>query len=93
MQAAAEIEATRLLTCNAERRKEADQSHIFEAATTQLCVNQVAQCVTGDDRAGGVGFRRETGVEKYWRDSKVVTIYEGTSNIQLQTIVRFIQKP
>lgn len=54
----------------------------------------IAQEVSGDaiEWAGGVGFTREVGLEKYWRDSKIGAIYEGTSNIQLETIAKHLKK-
>ncbi|THH05491.1 hypothetical protein EW145_g4764 [Phellinidium pouzarii] len=93
-QAATDIAGARLLTYNAARRKEEGRSFAKEAAMAKLAASQVAQRVSGAaiEWAGGVGFTRETGIEKYWRDSKIGAIYEGTSNIQLQTIARFIQK-
>ncbi|TBU27709.1 acyl-CoA oxidase [Dichomitus squalens] len=93
-QAAVEIEAARLLTYNAARRKEEGREFVREAAIAKYAASQVAQRVAGSaiEWAGGVGFTRETGIEKYWRDSKIGAIYEGTSNIQLQTIAKFIQK-
>ncbi|KAI0314967.1 putative acyl-CoA dehydrogenase short-branched chain precursor [Amylostereum chailletii] len=93
-QAATEIEAARLLTYNAARRKEEGKSFVKEAAMAKLYASGVAQRVAGGaiEWAGGVGFTRETGIEKFWRDSKIGAIYEGTSNIQLQTIAKFIQK-
>ncbi|GBE78918.1 Short/branched chain specific acyl-CoA dehydrogenase, mitochondrial [Sparassis crispa] len=93
-EAAIEIEAARLLTYNAARRKEEGRSFVREAAIAKYYASQVAQHVSGAaiEWAGGVGFTRETGIEKYWRDSKIGAIYEGTSNIQLQTIAKFIQK-
>jgi len=39
-----------------------------------------------------VWFERQTGIEKYWRDSMIGKIYEGTSNIQLSTIAKAVQK-
>ncbi|KAI0938938.1 hypothetical protein AcV5_000490 [Taiwanofungus camphoratus] len=92
--AAVEIEAARLLTYNAARRKEEGRPFAREAAMAKLYASEVAQRVSGAaiEWAGGVGFTRETGIEKYWRDSKIGAIYEGTSNIQLQTIAKFIQK-
>jgi alkylation response protein AidB-like acyl-CoA dehydrogenase len=39
---------------------------------------------------GGMGFIKDTGVEKYYRDCKIGAIYEGTSNIQLQTIAKLV---
>ncbi|CCM01037.1 uncharacterized protein FIBRA_03085 [Fibroporia radiculosa] len=92
--AATEIEAARLLTYNAARRKEEGLPFAREAAMAKLYASEVAQRVSGAaiEWAGGVGFTRETGIEKFWRDSKIGAIYEGTSNIQLQTIAKFIQK-
>ncbi|TEB29572.1 putative acyl-CoA dehydrogenase short-branched chain precursor [Coprinellus micaceus] len=92
--AAIDIEAARLLTYNAARRKEEGLDFTKEAAMAKYYASQVAMSVSGSaiEWAGGVGFTRETGIEKYWRDSKIGAIYEGTSNIQLQTIAKFIQK-
>lgn len=92
--AAIEIEAARLLTYNAARRKEEGLSFTREAAMAKYYASVVAQNVSGQaiEWCGGIGFTRETGIEKYWRDSKIGAIYEGTSNIQLQTIAKFIQK-
>jgi len=93
-QAAIEIESARLLTYNAARRKEEGKIFTKEAAMAKYWSSVVAQRVSGQaiEWAGGVGFTRETGIEKFWRDSKIGAIYEGTSNIQLQTIAKFIQK-
>ncbi|KAF9480806.1 acyl-CoA oxidase [Pholiota conissans] len=93
-QAAVEIETARLLTYNAARLKEEGHNFTKEAAMAKYWSSVVAQKVAGSaiEWAGGVGFTRETGIEKYWRDSKIGAIYEGTSNIQLQTIAKFIQK-
>ncbi|KZT20618.1 mitochondrial acyl-CoA dehydrogenase [Neolentinus lepideus HHB14362 ss-1] len=92
--AAVDIEAARLLTYNAARRKEEGKNFVKEAAMAKYYSSIVAQRVAGSaiEWAGGVGFTRETGIEKYWRDSKIGAIYEGTSNIQLNTIAKFIQK-
>ncbi|KAF7350882.1 Acyl-CoA oxidase [Mycena sanguinolenta] len=70
------------------------KSFTKEAAMAKYWSSVVAQRVSGQaiEWAGGVGFTRETGIEKFWRDSKIGAIYEGTSNIQLQTIAKFIQK-
>ncbi|TFK27002.1 acyl-CoA oxidase [Coprinopsis marcescibilis] len=93
-QAAIDIETARLLTYNAARRKEEGLPFTKEAAMAKYWASVVAQRVSGQaiEWAGGVGFTRETGIEKFWRDSKIGAIYEGTSNIQLQTIARFVQK-
>lgn len=73
--AACEIEAARLLTYNAARRKEEGKTFTREAAIAKLVASEVAQKVSGAaiEWAGGVGFTRETGIEKYWRDSKIVS--------------------
>ncbi|KAF8164918.1 putative acyl-CoA dehydrogenase short-branched chain precursor [Crassisporium funariophilum] len=93
-QAAIDIESARLLTYNAARLKEEGKPFTKEAAMAKYWASVVAQKVSGSaiEWAGGVGFTRETGIEKYWRDSKIGAIYEGTSNIQLNTIAKFIQK-
>ena len=74
-QAAIEIEAARLLTYNAARRKEEGKNFTKEAAMAKFYASQVAQEVAGSaiEWAGGVGFTRETGIEKFWRDSKIVS--------------------
>jgi len=93
-QAAVDIETARLLTYNAARRKDEGREFTKEAAMAKYWASVVAQRVSGQaiEWAGGVGFTRELGIEKFWRDSKIGAIYEGTSNIQLQTIARFVQK-
>ncbi|KAG6873989.1 hypothetical protein C0995_007945 [Termitomyces sp. Mi166 len=92
--AAVELETARLLTYNAARLKEEGRPFTMEAAMAKYWTSQVAQKVSGSaiEWAGGLGYTRETGIEKFWRDSKIGAIYEGTSNIQLQTIAKFIQK-
>ncbi|KAL7420758.1 hypothetical protein Q5752_004710 [Cryptotrichosporon argae] len=91
---ATEIEAARLLTYNAARLKEEGRPFTKEAAMAKYYASVVAQKASGSaiEWAGGVGFTRETGIEKFWRDSKIGAIYEGTSNIQLETIAKFLRK-
>jgi alkylation response protein AidB-like acyl-CoA dehydrogenase len=91
--AAMEIEAARVLVYNAARLKESGEPFVQEAAMAKLKASEVAQNVASSciDWLGGVGFTREFLAEKYYRDSKIGTIYEGTSNIQLATIAK-IQK-
>lgn len=88
--AAMEIEAARVLVYNAARMKEAGLPFVTEAAMAKLKASEVAQMVSSQaiDWLGGVGFTKEFIAEKYYRDSKIGTIYEGTSNIQLQTIAK-----
>lgn len=82
------IEAARLLTYNAARLKEEGVPFAREAAMAKYFSSQIAQEASGKaiEWCGGVGFTREMGIEKFWRDSKIGAIYEGTSNIQLETI-------
>jgi butyryl-CoA dehydrogenase/short/branched chain acyl-CoA dehydrogenase len=89
-QMAVELEAARLMVYNAARLKDAGQPFLQEAAMAKLFSSQVAQRIasTAIDLFGGYGFTREYPVEKYYRDSKIGTIYEGTSNMQLQTIAK-----
>ncbi|KAL8289999.1 hypothetical protein RQP46_002938 [Phenoliferia psychrophenolica] len=89
-----EIEAARLMTYNAARMKEEGRNFVQQAAMAKWYSSVIAQKASGSaiEWAGGVGFTRETGIEKFWRDSKIGAIYEGTSNIQLQTIAKFITK-
>ncbi|BGP15051.1 hypothetical protein JCM10213v2_003006 [Rhodosporidiobolus nylandii] len=91
---ATEIEAARLLTYNAARLKEQGHSFTKQAAMAKWYSSVVAQKAAGSaiEWAGGLGFTRETGIEKYWRDSKIGAIYEGTSNIQLITIAKLLSK-
>lgn len=89
-----EICAARALVFNAARKKEAGEDFVKDAAMAKLFASQVAQKVSGSaiEWMGGMGFVREGLAEKYWRDSKIGAIYEGTSNIQLQTIAKLLQK-
>jgi alkylation response protein AidB-like acyl-CoA dehydrogenase len=92
--AAMEIEAARVLVYNAARLKENGLPFVQEAAVAKLKASEVAQSVSSQciDWLGGVGFTKEFIAEKYYRDSKIGTIYEGTSNIQLQTIGKLIRQ-
>ncbi|KAF3938144.1 hypothetical protein ABW19_dt0210365 [Dactylella cylindrospora] len=93
-QARVEIEAARALVYNAARTKATGANFVMEAAMAKLYASQVAQKVAGQavEWMGGMGFVREGLAEKYWRDSKIGAIYEGTSNIQLDTISKILQK-
>jgi butyryl-CoA dehydrogenase/short/branched chain acyl-CoA dehydrogenase len=93
-QMATEIEAARLMVYNAARLKDRGLPFLMEAAQAKLFSSQVAQRVTSTciDLHGGYGFTREYPIEKYYRDAKVGTIYEGTSNMQLQTIAKMLLK-
>jgi short-chain 2-methylacyl-CoA dehydrogenase len=91
-QAATELEAARLMVYNAARLKDAGKPFLREAAMAKLFSSQVAEKVTSlaVQLYGGNGYTKEYPVEKFWRDSKVGQIYEGTSNMQLQTIAKSI---
>ncbi len=91
-QMATEIEAARLMVYNAARMKDADVPFVKEAAMAKLFCSQVAERVTSlaIEIYGGYGFTKDYPVEKYWRDSKIGKIYEGTSNMQLATIAKLV---
>lgn len=85
-----ELEAARLMVYNAARTKDAGRPFLREAAMAKLYSSQVADRVTSQcvELFGGYGYSREYPVEKFYRDAKIGTIYEGTSNMQLQTIAK-----
>lgn len=89
---AVEIEAARLLTYNAARLKDSGKPFVKEAAIAKLYTSRVAEKVSSKaiELYGGYGYVKDYPVEKYWRDSKIGAIYEGTSNMQLQTIAKLI---
>lgn len=91
-QMATEIEAARLMVYNAARMKDSGMNFVKEAAMAKLFSSQVAERVTSlaVEIYGGYGFTKDYPVEKYWRDSKIGKIYEGTSNMQLQTIAKLV---
>jgi alkylation response protein AidB-like acyl-CoA dehydrogenase len=89
---AMEIEASRLMVYNAARLKDAGKDFVKEAAMAKLCASETAERTASQaiDLLGGVGFTREYPVEKLYRDAKIGKIYEGTSNMQLQTIAKLV---
>jgi alkylation response protein AidB-like acyl-CoA dehydrogenase len=89
---AVDIEAARLLVYNAARLKDAGMSFLKEAAIAKLYASRAAEAVSSKaiELFGGYGFVKDYPVEKFWRDSKIGAIYEGTSNMQLQTIAKLI---
>jgi butyryl-CoA dehydrogenase/short/branched chain acyl-CoA dehydrogenase len=91
-QMATEIEAARLMVYNVARMKDAGMNFVKEAAMAKLFCSQVAERVTSlaVEVYGGYGFTKDYPVEKYWRDSKIGKIYEGTSNMQLATIAKLV---
>ena len=91
-QAATELEAARLMVYNAARMKDAGLPFVKEAAMCKLYASQMAERVTSlaVDIYGGYGFTKDYPAEKFFRDSKIGKIYEGTSNMQLQTIAKLV---
>ena len=93
-QMATEIEAARMMVYNAARMKDAKMPFVKEAAMTKLFASQVAERVASlcVEIYGGYGFTKDYPVEKFFRDSKIGKIYEGTSNMQLSTIAKMVIK-
>src|SRR5262245_20358603 len=91
-QIATELEAARLMVYNAARMKDAGENFVVQAAMAKLFSSQVAEHVTSQvvELYGGYGYSRDYPAEKYYRDAKIGKIYEGTSNMQLQTIAKLI---
>jgi alkylation response protein AidB-like acyl-CoA dehydrogenase len=91
---AVEVEAARLLVYNAARLKDAGEPFLTPSAMAKLYASEAAQRVASTciDLFGGYGFTREYPIEKYYRDAKIGTIYEGTSNMQKQTIAKMLLK-
>lgn len=91
-QAATETEAARLMVYNAARLRDAGHDIVREGAMAKLLSSQVAERVTSVclELFGGYGYTTDYPAEKFYRDAKIGTIYEGTSNMQLQTIARAI---
>jgi butyryl-CoA dehydrogenase/short/branched chain acyl-CoA dehydrogenase len=87
---ATQIEAARLMVYNAARLKDAGHDFLKEAAMAKYFSSQVAESVTSIvvEIYGGYGYTKDYPAEKYFRDSKIGKIYEGTSNMQLQTIAK-----
>ena len=93
-QMATEIEAVRLMVYNAARLKDARLPFLREAAMGKLFASQVAERVASQcvEVFGGNGYVHDYPAEKYFRDSKIGKIYEGTSNMQLATIAKQVLK-
>jgi alkylation response protein AidB-like acyl-CoA dehydrogenase len=89
-QARTELEAARLMVYNAARLKDAGRDIALEGAMAKLFASQVAERVTSLslELFGGYGYTKDYPAEKFYRDAKIGAIYEGTSNMQLQTIAK-----
>ena len=85
-----DLEAARLMVYNAARLKDAGLPFTREAAMAKLFSSVAANRIAGQavELFGGYGYSREYPVEKFYRDAKIGVIYEGTSNMQLQTIAK-----
>jgi butyryl-CoA dehydrogenase/short/branched chain acyl-CoA dehydrogenase len=90
-----EVEAARLMVYNAARLRDAGKPYIKEAAMAKYYASMVAESVASlsVEMYGGYGFVKDYPVEKFYRDAKIGKIYEGTSNLQLQTIARLVLNP
>lgn len=89
---ATQLEAARLMVYNAARMKDAGMNFVKEAAMAKLYSSRAAEEISSVaiELYGGYGFVKDYPVEKFWRDSKIGAIYEGTSNMQLQTIAKLM---
>lgn len=89
---ATEIEAVRLMVYNAARLKDAGQPFIKQAAMAKLYASLAAERIASRavELYGGYGYTKDYPVEKFYRDSKIGQIYEGTSNMQRQTIAKML---
>ena len=88
--AATELHAARLMVYEAARMRDAGRPFLTEAAMCKLFASEVAERVTSlaVNLYGGYGFVKDYPVEKLYRDAKIGQIYEGTSNLQLETIAK-----
>lgn len=93
-QMATELEAARLMVYNTARMKDRGLPFQLEAAMAKLFSSQVADRTTSKclELFGGYGYSKEYPAEKFYRDAKIGTIYEGTSNMQLNTIAKLVLK-
>jgi len=91
-QCATQLEAARLVVYNAARLRDAGRPFMKEAAIAKLFSSEAAEFVTSlcVELHGGYGYSTEYPVEKFYRDAKIGKIYEGTSNMQLNTIAKAV---
>jgi alkylation response protein AidB-like acyl-CoA dehydrogenase len=89
-EAATDVEAARLLVYNAARLRDAGRPFLKEAAMCKVFSSNAAERVASIavQLYGGYGYVKDYPVEKLFRDAKIGQIYEGTSNMQLQTIAK-----
>ena len=87
---ATDLEAARLMVYNAARLRDAGEPFLTQAAMSKIFSSEAAERVTSlaVNLYGGYGFVKDYPVEKLFRDAKIGQIYEGTSNLQLETIAK-----
>ncbi len=87
---ATQIHAARLMVYDAARRRDRGEPFLTEACYAKLFASRAAERVASEavNLFGGNGFTHEYPIEKYYRDAKIGQIYEGTTNMQLQTIAK-----
>ena len=90
--AATDLAAARLLVYNAARLRDAGRPFLTDAAMCKLYSSEAAEHAASlaVHLFGGYGFVKDYPVEKLYRDAKIGQIYEGTSNMQLQTIAKLM---
>ena len=91
---ATELDAAWLLVLRAAALKDAGKPLTKEAAQAKLYASEMAQRVTNEavQIHGGYGYIRDYPVERYFRDARVMTLYEGTSEIQRIVVSRGVMK-
>lgn len=91
---ATEIEAARQLTLNAAAMKDRGEKFTLQASMAKLFASEMVNRVTAKalQMHGGYGFTKDYPVERFYRDARVFTIYEGTSEIQRVVISNNILK-
>jgi alkylation response protein AidB-like acyl-CoA dehydrogenase len=89
---ATQLEAARLMVYNAARLKAAGKDFVMAAAQAKYFSSVAAERITSQalEIYGGYGYSKDYPAEKYFRDSKIGSIYEGTSNMQLATIAKHL---
>jgi alkylation response protein AidB-like acyl-CoA dehydrogenase len=91
---ATEIEAARLMTLSAAEMKDNGENFTLQASMAKLFASEMVNRITAKavQLHGGYGFTKEYAVERFYRDARVFTIYEGTSEIQRVVISNQIFK-
>lgn len=89
---ATDVEASRLLVLNAAAKKDRKEACSKEASMAKLHASEMANRVTGQTIQiyGGYGYTKEFPVERFYRDARVLTIYEGTTQIQKIVIANHV---